>query len=92
MKQVHLLISGFVQGVGFREHVRRDARKFGVMGWAKNLPDGRVEIVAQGDTETLEKFIKICKRGPFLSEVKDLSIEWQEPQEKFESFERKDTE
>lgn len=92
MKQVHLLISGFVQGVGFREFVRRTARKLGVTGWTKNLQDGRVEIVGQSDRKTLEKFIKICERGPFLSEVKDVSIEWQDVLEEFENFDRKTTE
>lgn len=92
MKQVYLIISGFVQGVGFREHVRHAARKLGVTGWTKNLTDGRVEIVAQGNGEVLEKFIKICERGPFLSEVKNVSIEWQDVLEEFESFERRPTE
>ncbi len=78
--------------MGFREHVRHDARKLGVTGWAKNLLDGRVEIVAQSDRKTLEKFIKICERGPFLSEVKDVSIEWQDVLKEFENFDRKTTE
>lgn len=92
MHQVHLLISGFVQGVGYREFVKREARKLGIFGWTRNLTDRRVEILAQGDAQVLEKFIKICSRGSFLSEVKNMSIEWQEIIEEFSSFDRRPTE
>ncbi len=92
IKQVHLLISGFVQGVGFREFVKKSARKMGIVGWTRNLTDRRVEIIAQADEELLHKFIKIASRGPFLSEVKSVSIEWQEPSETFKNFMRLPTE
>ena len=91
MKQVHLLISGFVQGVGFREFVKGKARKLGLTGWVRNLSDNRVEVVVQGEQNSLKKLIGICEKGPFLADVKNISIEWQEPQEKFESFDRKPT-
>ena len=92
MKQVHMYISGFVQGVGFREYVKKKARKMNVTGWTRNLTDRRVEIVAQADEALLNKFIKIASRGPFLAEVKNVSLEWEEPQEIFAGFERKPTE
>lgn len=92
MKQVHMYISGFVQGVGFREYVRKQARKMGVNGWTRNLTDRRVEVLAQADEELLKKFVKIASRGPFLAEVKSVSIEWQELSEQFTSFDRKPTE
>ncbi len=92
MKQVHLLISGFVQGVGFREFVRRQAKKVGVVGWVRNLSDNRVEVVAQGSEENLNKLIKICSKGHFFSEVKNVSIESQDVSEEFESFDKKPTE
>ncbi len=88
MKQVHLLISGFVQGVGFREFVRSNAKKMEITGWARNLLDNRVEVIAQGSEEKLKEFIKICEKGPFLAEVKNISVEWQEIVEKFDSFEK----
>lgn len=88
MKQVHLLISGFVQGVGYRAFVKSKARKLGLTGWVRNLMDNRVEVLAQGDEKILQKLIEICERGPFLSDVKDVSVEWQKPQERFESFEK----
>ncbi|MBI4091629.1 MAG: acylphosphatase [Candidatus Levybacteria bacterium] len=92
MTQVHLLISGFVQGVGYRAFVRSRAQDLELTGWVRNLSDNRVEAVAQGEEETLKKFINICEKGPFLSEVKNIAIEWQEPQEQFESFEKRPTE
>ena len=92
MKQVHLFISGFVQGVGFREFVRNQARKTNLAGWTRNLSDRRVEVLAQGSEEKLNQFIKTCSHGPFLSEVKSVSVEWQEPSEIFTNFERKPTE
>lgn len=93
MKQIHLLISGFVQGVGVRVFVQREAEKLGITGWTRNLSDDRVEVLAQSDHEKkLKELIKICEKGPFLAEVKDVSIEWQEPSEVYSSFERKPTE
>ena len=93
MKQVHLLISGFVQGVGFRVFVQREAKKLGITGWTRNLRDDRVEVLAQSDHEKkLKELIKICEKGPFLAEVKDVSIEWQDILEEFETFDRKTTE
>ena len=92
MKQVHMYISGFVQGVGFREYVRREAKKVGIVGWVRNLEDRRVELIAQAEEETLKKFVKIASRGPFLAEVKSVSIDWQTSGELFDSFDRKPTE
>jgi len=91
VKQVYLLISGFVQGVGYREFVKRQARKLGLTGWVRNLSDNRVEVLAQGQENSLKKLISICEKGPFFSDVKNIAIEWQEPQEQFESFEKRPT-
>lgn len=92
MKQIHLLISGFVQGVGYREFVKRQARKLGLTGWVRNLSDNRVEVIAQGEQDSLKKLVKICEKGPFLSDVKNIAIDWQKPQQTFDSFEKKSTE
>lgn len=96
MKQVHLLISGFVQGVGYRMFVRHEAEKLDITGWVRNLSDNRVEVVAQSSTssdqegeEVLKKFIKICEKGPFLAEVKSISVDWEEPSEIFTEFEQR---
>ncbi len=81
-----VFILGFVQGVGFRQFVKRQAIKIGITGWVKNLPDNRVEALFCGSEERIEKIIKICEKGPFLSEVKDVVVEWDEKSEVFNSF------
>ncbi|MDO8583325.1 MAG: acylphosphatase [bacterium] len=88
MKICHIFISGFVQGVGFRRFVKHHAVKLGLTGWVKNLPDNRVEAAFQGSKEQIEKIISICQKGAFLSEVKDVVVEWEESsKEAFNSFE-----
>jgi len=84
----HVFISGFVQGVGFRRFVRHHAVKLGLAGWVKNLSDNRVEAFFQGPEEQIRKIIAICKKGAYLSEVKDISVEWGEKQmDTFKTFE-----
>lgn len=88
MMVAHVFISGFVQGVGFRRFVKHHAVKLGLTGWVKNLADNRVEAVLQGRIQDIEEMIKICKQGAFLSEVRDISVDWQnQPKEIFTSFE-----
>lgn len=74
--QVHVFVSGFVQGVGFRYFVQRSAVLLDVSGWTRNLPDGRVEIVAEGRREQLTRFLADVQRGPARSRVTDVAVEW----------------
>lgn len=91
----HIFISGFVQGVGFRQFTKRNAIKLSLTGWVRNLPaspqggpDNRVEAVFQGSKEKIDPMIKICRKGPFLSEVKDVDVVWEEKsKEAYEDFE-----
>lgn len=87
MKQAHLFIFGFVQGVGFRHFVRSKAKELGLAGWVRNLPDSSVEVIAQGSKENIEELIKHCKKGPFISEVENVEVEWENAKEEFSSFE-----
>lgn len=87
MKICRIFISGFVQGVNFRQFVKRNALQLGLTGFVKNLPDNRVEATFQGSKEQIEKIIAICEKGPFLSEVKDVEVIWEEVNRQFESFE-----
>lgn len=82
-----VFISGFVQGVGFRQFVKKNALRIGLKGYVRNLPDGRVEAVLQGENENVEKIIQLCRKGPFLSEVKSVDVIWEESIEKFDVFE-----
>lgn len=86
MVQAHIFVSGFVQGVGYRWFVKSNARKIGIKGWVRNLPDRRVEALLQGGEEDLKKLIHRCNKGPFLSEVKDLVVEWEIPELQYEDF------
>lgn len=86
--KAQVFLSGFVQGVGFRAFVKKNALKIGLRGFVRNLPDGRVEAVLQGEKKDIEKIILICKKGPFLSEVKEVEVFWQRnTEENFEGFE-----
>jgi acylphosphatase len=66
------LVSGVVQGVGFRWFVARHARSLGFAGYARNLPDGRVEVVVSGPDEALPEFEHLLRRGPANSQVEAL--------------------
>lgn len=83
---LHLLISGHVQRVGYRQFVKEVASLLELTGWVKNIPEKRVEVLACGGKESLEKLIQKCKKGPFLASVKDIKEEWLEEKVVFEDF------
>lgn len=85
--KAQVFVSGFVQGVGFRQFVKKNALQIGVRGWVRNLEDGRVEIVLQGEKEAIEKVIQLCKKGPFLSEVKSVDVIWEDNKKMLDTFE-----
>jgi acylphosphatase len=84
--QARIYIFGFVQGIGFRYFVKSNARRLKLSGWVRNTDDGRVEALVQGQKETIEKLISLCKKGPFLSEVKTVDVIWEKEEESFEGF------
>lgn len=85
--QARIFILGFVQGVGFRQFVKKNARDLKLKGYVQNTSDGRVEVVAQGSKKNVQTLIKICEKGPFFSEVKSIQAEWEEVQDKYSDFE-----
>jgi acylphosphatase len=85
--QARITVLGFVQGVGYRRFVKYNAKKMGLTGWVRNTKDNRVEALIQGPKEGIEDLIVICKKGPFLSEVKSITIDWEEEETSFDSFE-----
>jgi len=87
--RVNIFVSGLVQGVFFRSQTKRKAEELGVFGWVRNLADGRVEILAEGEKEKLEELINWAKKGPDSARVDDLKIDWQEYQGEFKDFEIK---
>ncbi len=87
--RVHIIVSGQVQGVFFRDYTQKKAQSLGITGWVKNLPDGKVEIVLEGEKERINQMINWIKVGPPLAKVTNLEIEWQKCQEEFDHFEIK---
>lgn len=63
-RRVAVLVSGIVQGVNFRRHTQQTARQFGVNGWIRNLPDGRVEGCFEGEAEAVGFLLDWCRSGP----------------------------
>lgn len=82
---MHVYISGNVQGIGFRQFLKYNARKLNIKGWVKNLPDGRVEALFAGNQSNIEKMVEFSRKGPFLAEVKSLKTE-KLPDQKLYSF------
>jgi len=80
LMSVHLIAHGKVQGVWYSAGTREQALQLGLSGWAKNCPDGTVEIHAEGEKEILEMFINWCRKGPPAAQVSSLDIEWVELQ------------
>jgi acylphosphatase len=83
----HIVVSGLVQGVGYRYFASRRAEKLGLTGYARNLPDGRVEILACGEDGLIAEFVKLLGVGPAASSVRDIALEWVKPGETFDRFE-----
>jgi len=76
--QKHIFISGKVQGVGFRAFIRREAAVLNLKGWAKNLVDGRVEVVLQGKKNKVAQMIEKLKEGPSFARVDNLRVNQEE--------------
>ena len=75
-----VLVSGRVQGVFFRDSARRRAVEAGIAGSARNLQDGRVEIVLEGDADAVAAMIEWCRQGPDYARVEDIEVTEEEPQ------------
>mgnify|MGYP005858153251 CR=1 FL=1 len=85
--RVNIFVSGLVQGVFFRSETRAKAKELGLFGWVRNLANGRVEILAEGEKEKLEKLVDWAKRGPTSARVDGLEVDWQEYKDEFKDFE-----
>jgi acylphosphatase len=84
--RLRILVSGLVQGVGFRYSTVELGRRLGLRGWARNLPDGRVEIVAEGPEEIVRRLARWCGEGPpgaRVSGVEEEPVDGGEPLERF---------
>lgn len=82
----HAFISGRVQGVFFRDFTRRWAQTLGLTGWVRNVFDGRVEVVAEGEEEKLNLLLEKLKEGPPLARVEKVDVTWEEYKAEFDDF------
>lgn len=85
MIQAHIFYSGRVQGVGFRFTVQQYALDLGLTGWVRNLPDGRVEVLLEGDNGTIEQLMNSIERY-FGSSIKNKQVAFEKSQGRFKDF------
>jgi len=88
-RRIQLLISGRVQGVFFRASSQRIVVQLGLNGFVRNLPDGRVEVVAEGDQQALQKLSDWCRHGPAGANVENVTASSSAFRDEFSSFEVK---
>ncbi len=84
--QVHAVILGRVQGVCYRAWTQEIARSLGLKGWVRNLPDGSVELLAQGAAEPLRELLRLCQQGPPAACVEAVEEAWSEADSDFADF------
>jgi acylphosphatase len=85
-KRMHVLVFGRVQGVGFRYFAQRAARKLNLVGTVRNLADGQVEIIAEGDEKILLQFLKKIENGPSFGHVASTQTAWSNAMHQFKDF------
>lgn len=87
--RAHVFVSGRVQGVFFRSYTREKAQGLGLKGWVRNLKDGRVEALFEGEREKVEVAVDWCRIGPPYAKVTGFEVEWGEYKGEFNGFEVK---
>lgn len=83
---IHAVVHGIVQGVNFRYHTKATATQLGVVGWVRNLPDGTVEVVAEGEQYALDQLIVFLRRGPTHAVVLHVDLSWEAPTYQYQQF------
>lgn len=86
-KVLHATIHGNVQGVFYRKGAQQEAQKLNLIGYVKNLPDGTVELKAEGPKENLQKLLNWCYNGPKHARIDRVDFKWLESTQKYSSFE-----
>ncbi len=85
-QRAHVFLSGRVQGVNFRAAAQRYVQPLGIDGYIRNLPDGRVEAVFEGDEARVQQAIDWCHEGPPAAHVDHVAVDWQPPTGEFRGF------
>jgi acylphosphatase len=86
LSSAHVFVRGLVQGVNFRYYTRLEAVDKGVTGWVRNLSDGRVEAVFEGDESAVKDMVDWCWGGPPVARVDDVEVIWEEHTGSFDDF------
>ncbi|KPJ50265.1 hypothetical protein AMJ40_03385 [candidate division TA06 bacterium DG_26] len=86
LRRADILVAGLVQGVGYRFFAQRLAKQYGLTGFCRNLPDGTVEVVVEGDYGLVSDYIRELKRGPVSARVSGVEVNWSEYEGKFDDF------
>lgn len=84
--RLHVYVEGYVQGVGFRYFVLRAAQALNLTGWVRNLYDGRVEVIAEGELENLNRLLATLRKGPPSSDVRQVDYSFSEGRGDFNRF------
>jgi acylphosphatase len=84
--RAHIFVTGRVHGVFFRAETKRHAERYDVKGWVRNVPDGRVEAVFEGEQEAVNSLIAFCKHGPRHAEVTGTDVTWETYTGEFDKF------
>ena len=84
--RIHAVVTGQVQGVGFRAFTQHHAFQKRLQGWVKNRADGSVELEAEGHREELEAFLKVLNEGPRFSEVTEILVDWKDSNRQTQGF------
>ena len=86
IKLARLLVLGRVQGVFFRASCAQIARSLSLLGFVRNVPDGSVEVLAEGDESRVARLIDWCRKGPMGARVEHVQVEWKEPEGHWQDF------
>jgi len=86
LQQIHAIVEGRVQGVSYRYFTQQAAHQIGVKGWVRNLPDGTVEVLAQGTDAQLDQFLNFLREGSPAAAVQEIDVEWQPCDDHFDLF------
>jgi len=84
--RAHVLVKGRVQGVFFRASMQREARKRRVVGWVRNLANGCVEAVVEGEREQVREIIEYCRKGPSLAQVIEVKVTREDASGRYKTF------
>src|SRR5579859_2462511 len=86
IQELHAMVRGQVQGVGFRYFVVEKAQSLGLRGYVRNEGSGDVEVLAQGPRTALERLLALLRRGPSAAQVSEVTTTWRQPTEHFSGF------